>query len=291
LRLKKMNDTPGSVKPPKAAQEGVEPKEYKWEYFEPSRLLAQLNAEARLGKPDVMPERLPLDSIVLLEDLFQPRATDEKHIQELVANIHKHKVLDPVDVIQVGNKAYLCEGHHRVVAYRLAKTTVPIPVSYFQGSIEEAVLHSRGANSKAKLAMTTNERTNAAWKLVLMGAYTKKQIMVAASVSDSIVASMRRVKNALKYKAYSAKNWRHALHLSKGVEGAGMQEEEKEAWMSVQAHQYADRINKEFGNKLSTNPELAARAFEIYFGRKITDLANELKEHATDEEDEDEGEE
>ena len=247
--------------------------------YGPLHHLERLRQEALQGKPEVLPDRLPLDKICVLEGLFQPRATDERHIQELVRVIKNRKVLDPVDVIQVGPNAYLCEGHHRVNAYRFAKVTYSVPVRYFQGTLEEAVLHSRGANAKAKLPMTTRERTEAAWELTLMGIYEKKAIMRAASVSDSLVAIMRRVIRQIGDDAYSAKGWWDAQRIAKDRGEYELSDEERQALLDRQVQQYADRLSKEFGNKLSTNPQLAARAFEIYFGRKIVNLACELKEH------------
>jgi len=38
-------------------------------------------------------------------------------------------------------------------------------------------------------------------------------------------------------------------------------------------------LSKTFGSKLSNNIELAARTLEIYFGRRIPELAAQLKHH------------
>ena len=42
---------------------------------------------------------------------------------------------------------------------------------------------------------------------------------------------------------------------------------------------YADRLSKMFGTKLPGNPEVAARALSIHFGRRLQDLANALRDH------------
>lgn len=41
-------------------------------------------------------------------------------------------------------------------------------------------------------------------------------------------------------------------------------------------------MRKEFTGKLIANPELAARALNIYFGRKLPELFNELRPYISD---------
>jgi ParB-like chromosome segregation protein Spo0J len=71
----------------------------------------------------------------------------------LVRAIKARGDVEAVTVIQVGDKAVLIDGHHRVAAYGLAKATSAVPVKYFEGTLEEAVLEAGSANSKAKLPM------------------------------------------------------------------------------------------------------------------------------------------
>ena len=67
-----------------------------------------------------------------------------------------------------------------------------------------------------------------------------------------------------------------------------MDDEAREEWLNTQASDFADRLGKEFGTKLSNNTDLAARAFAMYFGRKLPDLFKDLAHHVP--EDEPEGE-
>ena len=62
---------------------------------------------------------------------------DERHISELVRAIKTRGQVEPVTVMQIGDKTVLIDGHHRVVAYKLAKATSAIPVRYFEGTLRK----------------------------------------------------------------------------------------------------------------------------------------------------------
>jgi ParB-like chromosome segregation protein Spo0J len=256
--------------------------------FEPLNLLADLQSTASGPSPAERPETLPLSSIVTMPRLFQPRGEDERHISELVRAIKTQGQVEPVTVIQVGDKTVLIDGHHRLAAYGLAKATEAVPVSYFEGTLEDAVLEGGRANSKAKLPMNNQDRQNYAWRLVLMGNYSKRQIMDAAAVSDGQVAVMRRVKKALGKMAYDAPSWWRAQRDARGIVAPDYDEDDRERWLEEQAQDYADRLSKAFGSKLPSNPEVAARALSIHFGRRLQDLALAMKEHLPEPEADDE---
>ncbi|ACA15368.1 ParB domain protein nuclease [Methylobacterium sp. 4-46] len=257
--------------------------------LEAAILLKKLKEKAAAEvMPKAMPSELPLDGIKLEPDLFQQRGTSEKHISDLVRAIKLFDVLEPLTVIRVGGDIYLIDGHHRYEAYRIAEKTSGIPVRYFGGTLDEAVLESGKANSRAKLPMTSLERQNYAWRLVLMGLYSKADTAAAAGVSSSQVATMRKVKRQLGADAADHPLWWQAFNVSKGESAAIMSNEAIEEWKQAQADQYADRLQKEFGNKLSTNPEIAAMALAAYFGRKLNDLHQELAGFVDEPDDEDE---
>jgi ParB-like chromosome segregation protein Spo0J len=266
------------------AEPKAEPAEVEAEValFEPLNLLADLRSKAAAPSATDRPDTLPLASIVTMPALFQPRGEDERHISELVRAIKARGDVEPVTVIQVGDKAVLIDGHHRVAAYGLAKATSAIPVKYFEGTLEEAVLEAGRANSKAKLPMNNQDRQNYAWRLVLMDTYSKRQIMDAAAVSDGQVAAMRRVKKSLGNAAYEALSWWRAQREAKGIAWQEIDDDERERRLEELAQDYADRLSKEFSTKLANNPEVAARALSIHFGRRLPDLAVAMQEHLPD---------
>ncbi|MCX5513745.1 ParB/RepB/Spo0J family partition protein [Kaistia algarum] len=260
--------------------------------FEPSRLMAELKEKAKQPSPENLPDQLPWHAIKTLPGLFQPRGsdgTDEKHIQDLKRAVENQGALEPVEVMWIGSDPYLIDGHHRMFAYEQAGFDGLIPVKTFTGTVEEAVLAAGAANSKAKLPMDSQTRQNYAWKLVLLGGYSKAETAKAASVSERTIANMRTAKKKLGVDAIHYDIWWRALQAANGVGDEPFDPDAHDDWLEQQAQAYADRLTHEFTNKLSRNPEIAGRALAIYFGRNLPDVVVELQHHADRIKREDEG--
>jgi len=245
----------------------------------PAALLARLQDEAantHISGP--LPERLPVAAIKQLPELFQPRGQviDELHVRSLVKAITIHGTLDPVQVIQIGDSAYLIDGHHRLEAYSAAGFSDSVPVAYFRGSPEDAVLEAGRANSKAKLVMSNQDRQDYAWRLVCMGEYSKQQIQEAASISDGQVGNMRRVQKQLGERATDYNRWWAAREAARGLEGREWTEDEWEARKRDKATALAEKLRKAWGPM--PQAVVAAMALEEYFGRRLEDLFDHLRE-------------
>jgi hypothetical protein len=256
--------------------------------FEPSALLAELKDAAKGTPPADRPARLPLSRIRQVPQVFQPRGMSERHVSELARIITANGEVEPVTVVQVGADAVLIDGHHRVAAYGEVDRHSIVPVRYFEGALGEAVLEAGRANSRAKLPMTTQERQDFAWKLVLMNGYSKADIATASGASKSQVANMRTVMRRLGAGAFNQRSWWSAREAAQGRSTtAQMNDDEIDMWKEERANHYADRLSKEFGTKLSNNTEVAARALSIHFGRRFEDLVGELRGLAQADEGED----
>jgi hypothetical protein len=165
------------------------------------------------------------------------------------------------------------------------------PVQAFEGTIEEAILAARKANSRAKLPMTNLERQNAAWQLVLLDGYSKAQISDASGISGRQVAYMRVVKRELAHQAYDCRSWFEARRRARGFPTYDINRDELDEKLRLQAEDYAKRLAKEFGGKLIKNPQLAAWALVLHFDRRLDDLVWALRELLSEEDpDEDEDE-
>ena len=111
---------------------------------EASALLAELKEKAKRPTPNHRLSHLSSSAITRLPGLFQPRGMNQRHISELVRIIVNNVAVDPVLIIQVGSEIVLIDGHHRLEAYEQAGRTTGIPVRYFEGSLEDAVLKPGG---------------------------------------------------------------------------------------------------------------------------------------------------
>lgn len=247
--------------------------------FEPAQRLAELMAEGGSVPRDDVPNRLALHEIIEMPDLFQMRGMSDRHVSDLVRAIQNVGELDPVTVVQVGAKAILIDGHHRLAAYRQAKRMTGIPVRYFSGTLEEALLEAGQANSKAKLPMTSQERQNCAWRLVLLGKHSKAQIGKASGVSTSQIGNMREVMKKLSVEAFECRAWWQARERARG-KGYEMTDDEREQWKQELAERFADQLAKMFSTKLAQHPEIAAMALATYFGRRLPEVVRELHQHA-----------
>lgn len=247
--------------------------------FGPAVVLRRLQGLATAAQPAFLPPELSWSAITQEPELFQPRQIDEHHISELVRAIAMVGKLDAIIVIQVGQQAVLIDGHHRMAAYERAGVLDGIPVAYFTGGLEAAVLESGRANSKAKLPMSNTDRQNCAWRLVQLGCYSRIVTSLAAGVATGQVAIMRRVRTELGEDASAHATWGEARRAAAGAEGFTWSEDEVEAQKEALARSYADRMFTAFGNKLANNPEIAAMALDFHLGRKLGEVFREMSEY------------
>jgi ParB-like chromosome segregation protein Spo0J len=190
-------------------------------------------------------------------------------------------------VLATKSGAVVLDGHHRVIAYE-REGCPDVPVEWFDGSLKDAIAVAGQANSKTKLALTCRQRQDFAWKLVLLGLHSKKQIVEASGIGDGQVARMRRVKKQLGSEGFTTSGWHHAQALSeKGQAPSEMSDEMREAWMDDKATTAAEKLHKAFGSSFAESPEIAARALVLYFGHRLEGLIEELN-HLAPSDDEDE---
>lgn len=223
-------------------------------------------------------DRLPLDMVVVKEEVFQARLGKlaEKHLSDLSRPLKAGKELEPILVMPSADKFVLIDGHHRREAYHRAKRS-EIPVRYFEGTAQDALLESGRLNSQAKLPLDNTQRQNCAWRLVLSGLYSKKQIEQSASISGGQVANMRRAMKALGANVTQYPQWWQASEAYKAM----LKEEElpefSQSDLEERAQRLADGIVKAISTRPANNPEIMARALEIYLGRNAWEVCKELQ--------------
>lgn len=230
------------------------------------------------------PPELHLQDIEAVPELFQPRGgIDERHVSELIKAIKAVGALDPVTVMVIGQRFVLIDGHHRIEAYGAAGWASPVPVRYFGGTPEEAVLVAGEANSKAKLPMDNADRQNFAWRLVVIDRHSKTEVARASGISEAQVAIMRRAKRTLGEQAGDHVSWFRARLAANGMEqDRNNDDDERDKWMDEVAERYADGMAKKFSTRLAHNPEIAAMALAKYFGRKLPEVYGFLRDHLSE---------
>lgn len=261
--------------------------------------IAVKEAEARLERPEgadgrpVYVEVLPKDIRTRLE-LFQPRRPgyglrelDTSNVNRLAQRIKRKGELDPVVVVKLetanpytgeldGHEWVVVDGHHRIAAYLKAKWQGTIKCEWFAGTIREAVDESLRRNEIIHLPVQQGDKHEDAWKRVLLGWGSKKDIVTLTGTSDGIVARMRR-----------AVKWHHEQTTGKArtpmgeklvtVLGADLRVHKwtevnrvilditpKEWSLDEAAAKLAGQLVRRMTNTLSNDPEVTARALWLY---------------------------
>lgn len=242
--------------------------------------------------PTPLPTKLPLTEIRLWQKVFQHRGfqghASKAHVLKLVAAIRKRKgrALDPVTVWWDG-KGWACvDGHHRHEAYSLAELGSKhlVPVEVFEGTLSQAMAAAASANTKDKLPMSSAEKSNAAWRMVVMTSMSKADAAKAAGVSESTVANMRKVAAHLDSKIteatddlqvpiqanYRDLSWGDAKRLAEGRDASDF---DRDVADEKKAQDMALALRKALGAEGGKYPEVLARALEIYDSRLPDTLA------------------
>lgn len=235
------------------------------------------------AEPATKPDRLHVSDVIECPEVFQHRsggqAASLSHSRELARALRTNqgRPFEPITVFWIGDGWCCIDGHHRVTAYRDEHYDQPIPVETYSGTIEQAMAFALQANSRDKLSMGRDEKSNAAWRIVIATSLSKREIANVSGVSERTVGYMRQAKTqiiaARPDLSLDALSWRDADRVAKGLEPRN--EVGSPDWMEAEAQKLANALCKHHGDRLGRQPEVTARALEIYDQR----LARSLAEH------------
>jgi hypothetical protein len=257
-------------------------------------------AEARLERPKVTDERyvdlLPKDIRTRLE-LFQPRRPgwgtrelDTKNINRLAQRIKRKGELDPVLVVKLetanlytgeldGHEWVVVDGHHRIAAYLKRKWPGTIKCEWFAGTVREAADESLRRNEIIHLEVQQGDKAEEAWKRVLLGWGSKRDIVRLTGTSDGIVARMRRAvkghqeqatgkaKTPMGEKLVAALGSDLRDHTWTKVNRVLLDLTPKEWNVDDAAAKLARQLVNRMTNKLAVDPEVTARALWLRVSR------------------------
>ncbi|WP_431260978.1 hypothetical protein ACQ86G_13240 [Roseateles chitinivorans] len=230
-----------------------------------------------------MPKTLPVASLEVLPSVFQVRPRHDAatgisnpiHVDVLAAHLlssPKYE-LDPITVILIGQRHILIEGHHRLAAYRREKRET-IPVRFFKGSPQQALVESGRDNKKDRLPMGRTERSERAWALVVADlGLTVPQIVEGSGVKERTVKMMRKKRKEILAEGKELpEQWASVLYGER---------EANPAWFDEQVKNFADRLTKTFGPGATFSPgkqEIMADALIAWDQGRAVNIAMELVE-------------
>ncbi|MEB3043108.1 ParB/RepB/Spo0J family partition protein [Rhizobium mulingense] len=264
------------VTPPLEAAESL-PKDIRTKPFAAAldalRAISARTADVHLKPSDVeLPQLMELPQVFQIRDLD----VDERHVSDLLKLLSIHKTLDPITVWPCGDAIIVIDGHHRLEAYRRWNRKAPLPVTFFEGTVEEAIQFAESANGKVKLQLGYREKANYAWKLVVyadeLGKLSKAQLIQRTHISKGTIDTMRKVARELGVKARTFPVWDEA-HAEWKRLNSGEEREVDHAWLEAEAMKLVDRLGKSCGKTLTARPEITAKAFSHILGRKAPDIA------------------
>lgn len=226
------------------------------------------------GAPQQTPKVLQRLDIECIETIFQPRKirdwTSQPHIEVMASALKTERTsrLDPVTVFWIGDAWCCIDGHHRLSAYDNAHILKDIPVKVFEGSLDDARLYSYRSNSRDKLPMRAEDKSNGAWKLVvapISGNVSKRMIADATGVSERTVASMREVRTLLKENHKSLQladmDWKEARLRAQGITFDSERMEYAD-FVEKEGIKLATRLRRDYGKVFDKNPDILAFAIE-----------------------------
>jgi hypothetical protein len=271
----------------------------------------RVTAEAALRDaspaPAKAPRKLPLKVVHVEERVFQQRGVElaifsdsQRHIDSLAAILKANSKaeLEPLTVWWSGERWIVVDGHHRLKSYqqvhndpKVRRAVKAVPVEAFNGTLKQAILRSAEGNTKDKLPMSKDEKSDFAWRMVCetpaageAEIYSKAELAASAGISERTIANMRRVRKDLERKDALSElddempaeglgelSWMEALCLSRGetVAKDGLE------WLDAEAARWAKKIAEALGSKPYESPGLMARALLKLSEKMVADMLQE----------------
>ena len=208
---------------------------------------------------------------------FRDFEITESHVYDLGKTLKEGRELDPMLVWDSGGGGYVViDGHHRHAAYCRHKPRAKITVEVFAGTKEEAVELALEDNGKARLPMTQQEKSNAAWQLVCRGyGFSRAQISKLTGLSTGTVSTMRKTMKALiAEKQELPRTWRQAMWALKSYEQEDVPDDWWEARIEERARKLDDEIGPALGRMAEIQIEAVIRVMERRLGNKTKILAD-----------------
>lgn len=226
--------------------------------------------------------RVPLGTLKTAPKVFQPRDmadrkwVKDRHIDVLVKSLRDAGKFDHIDVFAIDGARIVVDGHCRLEAYRKAgwKASDQVPVRHLRGTFADALTASASMNSKDKLALTIDEKAEAAWRMVRFAEHAKcyslRHIAEKTGIGKSTVGTMRHIlTDQLDFDPREFP-WRDVKRRLRGE--VSYDEDWEEKW----ARAFAERLRKHFGEKPNLHPHVFLEAIELAYPRAFSEMLDAL---------------
>lgn len=209
---------------------------------------------------------VPLGSLEEAPKVFQPRDMERepwvkrKHISSLARVVKGGDELDAITVFPVAGNLLIVDGHCSAAAYREAGKVdgFLVPAAILRGSFRDAWDRSMAGNVKDKLALTREEKWEAAWERLKynkrkgLDAYSCRAIKRITGASIGTVTNMRKVMEREPFELGFdplEESWEGA----KRMQHRDKAKEYPEDWEDKLAREWGNRMRKAFGDKPEGN--------------------------------------
>lgn len=240
----------------------------------PSATLDRLRLEkaANPQPPNRTPERLHLREIAIEPAVFQVRADglDMERVVEIAGNVSAPCLDEPIHLWWSGKRWIVIDGHHRLAAHKLAQErggeSRKVAVKAHPAmSLEEAIGAASLINAREKVAITREERGEAAWRLVCCGTGSIKDQAAWSGTSKSQISIMRGV-----FERERARRIPQGTLIDRGWDWARRRDRGEDRrefhpdMIETQAREWATKLGRMLGGqRMAKSPEALARALAI----------------------------
>lgn len=243
-----------------------------------------------LKKPKVTQVSLASITIDTATFQFRDENLQEAHADELRSHLKPDEPLDAITLWRnpEATSLVVIDGHHRLEAYKRFGWRGKVPARVYSCSLPEARKLALEENAKTRLPMTSQERKNAAWRLVCMcdadgQIYSKSEVVALRLASDGTVAKMRRTRlELIEVDDVLPDTWLEALEMLRGFERKN-EDWDADAWVQERADALDGQIGKLIGYEGDRCFDAVRIVLEKRLGRRVEDLADYWRPEPDDE--------
>ena len=212
--------------------------------------------------------------------VYQPRqdGINHGHLTNLVAILKRGDELDPISVRKTENgQLVVLDGHHSLEAYRLTRWHQSIPVLVYTCSEAEGQLVAIRENSKHRLQMTDEDRSDWAWRLTCQQpTLSKTEVSRICNRSTSTVGRMRPVRDKLlEADVVLPQTWKAAQRACREVDHGEFDEDRAAQWREDTIAKIREQISGAISPFAQWNSDIVLEAVWLILGENRFRLALE----------------